>query len=113
MDSLTDIRRRLCVATAALAVASTFATLAFAQNDAKKSHTFRGTVEKVDRKSAKLTVNGEDVAGWMPAMTMSYRVDNPAVLGTIKAGAHIEATVYDNDLTLHEVRVVAPPGDKK
>jgi Cu/Ag efflux protein CusF len=85
-----------------------FAGSIFGQSDSRKSYTFPGTVEKVNRKSGTLTVNGEEVEGWMAAMTMQYRVDNPAVLKGIKAGTQIEATVYERDLTLHDVKVIKP-----
>ena len=77
----------------------------------KKSYTLRGKVEKVDEKAKNLTVNGEEVKGWMTAMTMVYDVDDPAVLKTIKAGDQITATVYDGDLVLHKVQVQAVKKD--
>src|SRR6266404_931461 len=80
---------------------------------AKKSYTFRGKVEKVDEKAKNMTVDGENVDGWMAAMTMVYEVDDPAVLKKIKAGDRITATVYDGDTILHKVQVVPPkPADK-
>jgi Cu/Ag efflux protein CusF len=62
-------------------------------------------VEKVNQGAKTLTVNGEKVEGWMAAMTMDYKVDNPAILDKLKPGDQISATVYDGDYALHKVRV--------
>ena len=77
----------------------------------KKTFTFRGKVEGVHESAQSLTVNGENVEGWMGAMTMDYKVDDAAVLKKIKVGDQISATVYENDYTLHKVQVV--PKDAK
>jgi Cu/Ag efflux protein CusF len=82
-------------------------SIALAQGN-KKSYTFHGKVTSVDAKTNKLTIDGEKVQGWMDAMTMAYSVDNPDVIKTIKTGDQIEATVYDGDYTLHNVKVVPP-----
>jgi len=73
---------------------------------AKKAYTFHGKVEAVNAGANTVTVNGEKVKGWMDAMTMGYKVDDPAVLKNIKAGDQITATVYEDDMTLHKVQVV-------
>jgi Cu/Ag efflux protein CusF len=50
----------------------------------------------------------------MDAMTMSYKVDDAAVLKKVKAGDEIMATVYDGDMVLHKVMVMPKAaGDAK
>jgi Cu/Ag efflux protein CusF len=90
---------------------------------AKKEHTFRGKVEKIDPNGKTFTVNGQKVEGWMDAMTMVYVPDKEDVLKKIKVGDEITAKVYDGDFrTLHDIQVVPPtakpdakaaPGNKK
>jgi Cu/Ag efflux protein CusF len=73
----------------------------------KKEHVFRGKVEQVDPKAKTLTVNGENVEGWMSAMTMQYSADKPDVYDKVKPGDQITAKVYDGDFgTLHDIQVV-------
>jgi Cu/Ag efflux protein CusF len=105
------IRRAAWMVAASVVVCLSIAA-AGAQQSGKKSHDFRGTVEKIDAKAKTLTVNGENVPGWMMAMTMTYKVDKPDVIDQVKAGDHITATVYDGDTqTLYAVKVV--PAEKK
>jgi|SRR5579871_553942 len=91
------------------------AGLCLAQGNAgKKSYTFHGKVEAIEENTKTLRVNGDEVKGWMAAMTMSYPVDKPDVLKSVKVGDTIRATVYQGEMTLHDVMVM-PPGkqDKK
>jgi Cu/Ag efflux protein CusF len=83
-----------------------------AQSPPKKAHIFHGKVEKINQGAKTLTVNGEKVEGWMAAMTMDYKVDDPAILEKLKPGDQISATVYDGDYSLHKVRV-AQASDSK
>jgi Cu/Ag efflux protein CusF len=96
---------------ALLALAFLLASTAPAQGN-KKSYTFHGKVTEVNERTNKLTIDGENVPGWMAAMVMAYDVDNPAVIKTLKTGDRIEATVYDGDYKLYNVKVV-PPQQKK
>ena len=81
------------------------ACLCLAQNGpAKKSYTFHGKVVSVNRNAKMLTVDGEKVEGWMSAMTMNYKVDDPSVVDKLKPGDQITATVYDGDYVLHDVK---------
>jgi Cu/Ag efflux protein CusF len=86
--------------------------VAHAQQRGKKEYTFRGKVEKIDAKAKTLTVNGENVEGWMSAMTMTYGVDKQDVIDHVKVGDQITAKVYEgNATTLYDVKVVPPKSD--
>jgi len=78
----------------------------------KKEFAFAGKVEKVDAKAKTLTVNNDNIDGWMSSMSMTYTVDKPDVLPTLKEGDRITAKVYDGDFkTLYDVKA-APPAKK-
>jgi Cu/Ag efflux protein CusF len=87
-----------------------FLASAFAQQNDKKSFTFRGKVEQVNGTTKRLTVHSEPVEGWMRAMTMGFAVANDAVFNRVKAGDQITANVYEGEFTLHDVQLV-PPGN--
>lgn len=98
---LKRVRQSISVITAALLLAM----VCFGQaSSGKKEYTFHGKVESVDKGAKSLRVNGEKVDGWMGAMTMDYKLDNPSILDNLKPGDRIMATVYDNDYTLHQVK---------
>jgi Cu/Ag efflux protein CusF len=99
---------RLYRVVCALGLALLMAVASFGQAPAgKKSFTFHGKVEAVAADG--LTVNGDKVEGWMDAMTMKYKVDDPKILKQVKAGDEITATVYEGDSSLHKVQVTGKP----
>jgi ribosomal protein S1 len=107
-----NIRRRILAG--ALALGCLLAVNSFPQDKAKgkaKSHIFHGKVEAITDKG--LVVNGEKVEGWMDAMTMTYPVDKSDVLKKVKVGDQIMATVYEGDMTLHNVMAMPEKSDKK
>jgi|KBSSwiStaDraftv2_1062776.scaffolds.fasta_scaffold2799733_2 Cu(I)/Ag(I) efflux system protein CusF len=59
-----------------------------------------GIVQSVDAANGSLTVAHEPIAalGW-PAMTMSFKVDRPALLEGVEAGEHIEFTLRGRDMS--------------
>jgi Cu/Ag efflux protein CusF len=95
-------KRALVVLVAAVCLA--LATLFAQAPSKKKAHTLHGKIEQVNASTKSLTVNHEKVEGWMDAMTMTYAVDKESVLKELKPGDQIKATVYDDDLTLHDIQ---------
>jgi Cu/Ag efflux protein CusF len=105
--------RRIAALIAALMCALLVIVAVQAQTPApKKEHVFKGKVESVNEKGKMVTVNNENIPGWMMSMTMTYKVDKEAVLKQLKAGDNITATVYDGDFqTLYNIKI-APPAKK-
>ncbi|MEO8100729.1 MAG: copper-binding protein [Acidobacteriota bacterium] len=86
-------------------------TTAQAQDKKGKALLLKGKVTEVGKD--RLTVNHGDVAGFMGAMTMPYKVDKVDILSKVKVGDVIEATVYADDFTLYNVKVVPAPAAKQ
>ncbi len=104
-------RSRIYRALAILIATLSMAAISFAQApQPKKAYKFYGEVKKVDAGAKSLTVANDKVEGWMGAMTMDYKLDNPEILGKLKAGDRIGATVYDRDYVLHKVFVTSKDG---
>ena len=110
---MTSIRRNPLTVILGACLCALLSIPALAQT-AKGEHAFKGVVQKIDEKAKSLTVDGENVPGWMMAMTMSYTADKEEVFKTVKAGDQITATVKDGDFkTLYNVKVVAKEAPKK
>jgi protein SCO1/2 len=101
------------ITTAALcAIALTASIAAQTPPAGRKDHAFKGKVEKVDVKTKMVTVNNENIPGWMNSMTMTYKVDKDGVLKDLKPGDQITATVYDGDMQMLYSVKKAPPAKK-
>ena len=67
----------------------------------------KGVVNKVDTKAKKVTIKHEDLKNLdMPAMTMVFRVEDPALLEKLKEGSNIEfiAERVNGKLTVTQVK---------
>ncbi|ANL31926.1 copper-binding periplasmic protein CusF (plasmid) [Rhizobium phaseoli] len=67
----------------------------------------KGAVTKVDAKAKKVTIKHEDLKNLdMPAMTMVFRVEDPALLEKLKEGSNVEfvAERVNGKLTVTEVK---------
>ena len=105
-------KSQLVALMAGLLLFAACATADMGQAAKKKTYTFKGRVESIDEKAKNMTINGENVDGWMAAMTMAYEVDDPATLKKVKVGDKISATVYDGDYKLYKVQVL-PKDERK
>jgi Cu/Ag efflux protein CusF len=78
-----------------------------------RSIAFFGRVESVDSERKVVTVKHGKIAGYMDSATTDFSVDEPGVLNRLRPADNIRATVYPNDLTLHQIHVVyRSAGDK-
>ncbi|MDC9811870.1 MULTISPECIES: copper-binding protein [Rhizobium] len=67
----------------------------------------KGVVNKVDTKANKVTIKHEDLKNLdMPAMTMVFRVEDPALIEKLKEGANVEfvAERVNGKLTVTNVK---------
>jgi Cu/Ag efflux protein CusF len=87
-----------------------------------KEFVFKGIVENVDPNAQSVTVSSENIpAGWLNSVfrygmtpmniRMTYKVDNPEVLKTLKPGDHVTANVLEGDFKVLYDLKVAPPED--
>ena len=95
----------------ALACALAFGILAWwqarrarelAQAAAIAIHPAKGQVLQVDRASGSVTIAHQDIPGFMPAMTMTFRVKSPYLLDNIKAGDEVE---FELEVTAKSVTI--------
>lgn len=88
-------------------IAIAFALSAAAASGAFAQEFTKGVVNKVDAKAMKVTIKHEDLKNLdMPAMTMVFRMKDPALLEKLKEGQNIEfvAERVDGKLTVTQVK---------
>ncbi len=105
-----DSRKSLAIISCTLALA-----VACGRSSDQRHFTLQGQVTAIAAGRQEATVKHEEIAGFMPAMTMPYKVKSAAMLEGIAPGDLITATlvVLPNDAYLTEVRKVgAAPLEK-
>ncbi|MDT7778466.1 MAG: hypothetical protein QOC99_978 [Acidobacteriota bacterium] len=80
-----------------LAVAFVGLSACSGKHSAEHRYEFKGNVIAVDRARGEVTVEHEDIVGYMPAMTMSFPLRDAEALKTVEAGDHIQATLVVTD----------------
>jgi len=69
---------------------TTNSTFNSAQNGEKQIYKSKGVVKKIDLEYGKLTVDHEDIPGYMSAMEMNEPVKDEAMLETVKVGDKVD-----------------------
>lgn len=80
--------------------------MAHAQSSAE-APLVEGLVKKVDKAAGKLTISHGPLPNGMPAMTMAFKVKNPAWTGQIKEGSKIRFAAESIDGVMTLVRYEA------
>ena len=86
-----------------------------AKRAGEKRYKLNGRVVSVDKQNKSLVVDGEDIPGFMPAMTMPYQVKNASDLDKVAPGDSVAAEIVgqDTDYWLENIQVTkhssAPP----
>jgi Cu/Ag efflux protein CusF len=77
----------------------------------QKQYDLKGKVVGVDKAAKSVSVAGEDIPGFMGAMTMSYPVKNDRLLENLSPGDQITAKVIasGSDYWLENIAVVGKP----
>jgi len=70
-----------------------------------KQYEMKGQILAVLPEAQQLTIKHEDIPGFMPAMTMNYRVATPELLDGRTPGELITATLEVSDTVMHLTRI--------
>lgn len=93
------------------------ATLAWATACGRSVPTYEvhGVVKEVLREDRQLVIAHDDIPGVMPAMTMSFDVPDPALLGRVSAGdtVHFELEVEEGRYRIVAIQPVGGAGDER
>jgi protein SCO1/2 len=105
-------RHRILLAVVFVALVGMAATRLAAQgnsSDTEKHYVLTGTVQSIDVKNHQIVVYGDDVPGYMDAMSMPYRVPDEKALKALAVGdkIHADLIVKGDDAHLENIKVTA------
>ena len=75
-----------------------------------------GRVVSIDEDKSGVTIKHQTIEGYMPAMTMHFKAENPEVIGDVAAGERVRFTLKDTpELTrlVHIQRIVPAKSQRK
>ena len=72
-----------------------------------RQYEVRGQILRIDRDRSEVLVDHEDIKGFMPAMTMPYTVNDPALLDGKSPGDLITATLVVEDVNAYLSTITA------
>lgn len=105
--------RKLKLTSAIVLFVVSFVMVGASQTKSKRYH-LRGEVMALNPATHEITVKHGDIPGYMPAMTMPYKVKNPSVMKELQPGDKITAQLVaaDNgtDIWLENVRITDRSG---
>ena len=81
-------------------------SLAASDKPASKSVQGVGVVTAIDPEARRLTINHEDIKGFMGAMEMAYPVARPALLNGLKPGDKIRFVINRHNGTIIGVTIM-------
>ena len=105
--------RKLTLLAALIAFAVSFVMSAASETKIRR-YNLLGEVQSKNPSTNEITVKHGNIPGFMPAMTMPYKVKNPAVMQEIQPGDKIAAVVVvsGDDYWLENVRITDRSGRK-
>jgi protein SCO1/2 len=82
---------------------------------AEKRYPLTGRVVSVDKANHSVNIDGDEIPGFMAAMTMPYSVKDASILEKLSTGDRIKAEIVvgDEDAYLENIVVAAKPTPRK
>lgn len=101
MQSVHQLLRWLAPLISLILIAAAGCHSRHADEPAVRRYEVKGRIESIDLNRQRVTINHEEIKGYMDAMTMSFAVKDERMLRELKSGDQVRATlVYDSSSNL-------------